>query len=62
MSATATRSDLGARLDWLQMVDTMPLALRGRLVWAHDWMSNPALGAIFQALCPKQFRAASARS
>jgi uncharacterized protein with beta-barrel porin domain len=26
------------------------LALRGRLAWAHDWVSDPALGAVFQAL------------
>ena len=28
----------------------MPLILRGRLAWAHDWVDNPALNAIFQAL------------
>ena len=28
----------------------MPLVLRGRLAWAHDWVSNPALSAAFQAL------------
>jgi hypothetical protein len=26
------------------------LTLRGRLAWAHDWVSNPALAAAFQAL------------
>ena len=28
----------------------MPLILRARVAWAHDWISNPALGAVFQAL------------
>ena len=28
----------------------MSLVLRGRLAWAHDWMSDPSLGAAFQAL------------
>ena len=29
---------------------TMPVTLRARLAWAHDWVSNPSLGAAFQAL------------
>ena len=33
----------------------MPLVLRGRLAWAHDWVSNPALGAVFQALPGSNF-------
>jgi uncharacterized protein with beta-barrel porin domain len=24
--------------------------LRARLAWAHDWVSNPSLNAVFQAL------------
>jgi uncharacterized protein with beta-barrel porin domain len=28
----------------------MPLILRARLAWAHDWVSNPALNAAFQVL------------
>jgi uncharacterized protein with beta-barrel porin domain len=50
MSATDTRSELGARLDTLQVVDNMPLVWHGRVAWAHDWVSNPALGAAFQSL------------
>ncbi len=49
-TATDTRSELGARADDLAMLGTMPVILRGRLAWAHDWVSNPALGAVFQAL------------
>jgi uncharacterized protein with beta-barrel porin domain len=28
----------------------MPLILRGRVAWAHDWVSNPALNASFESL------------
>ena len=28
----------------------LPLILRGRVAWAHDWVSNPALNAVFQSL------------
>ena len=50
MTATDTRGALGARLDALAAVDGMPLILRDRLAWAHDWVRNPALSAVFQAL------------
>jgi outer membrane autotransporter protein len=49
-TATDTRSELGVRADDLAMLGAMPVILRGRLAWAHDWVSNPALGAVFQAL------------
>ena len=26
------------------------MALRARLAWAHDWVSDPTLGAVFQTL------------
>ncbi|MGB6344922.1 MAG: autotransporter outer membrane beta-barrel domain-containing protein [Xanthobacteraceae bacterium] len=41
MSATDTRSELGARFDNLTVWNDMPLILRGRLAWAHDWVTNP---------------------
>jgi uncharacterized protein with beta-barrel porin domain len=50
MNAIDTRSELGARFDNLTMLGAMPLILRARLAWAHDWNSNPALNAVFQAL------------
>ncbi len=50
MNATDTRSELGARFDNLQVVDNMPLILRARLAWAHDWVSNPSLTATFETL------------
>jgi hypothetical protein len=34
----------------MTMVNGMPLSLRGRVAWAHDWVSNPVLGAVFQTL------------
>ncbi len=55
MNATDTRSELGARFDNLQVVAHMPLILRGRAAWAHDWVSNSALGAVFQALPGSSF-------
>jgi uncharacterized protein with beta-barrel porin domain len=50
MTANDTRSELGARFDYLQQVDGMPLLLRARVAWAHDWVSNPSLTATFEAL------------
>jgi uncharacterized protein with beta-barrel porin domain len=32
------------------MLGDMPLIFRGRLAWAHDWVSTPALDAAFEAL------------
>jgi autotransporter-associated beta strand protein len=50
-SATDTRSELGARFDRLVMVGSnMPMTLRARAAWAHDWVSDPSLMATFQAL------------
>jgi uncharacterized protein with beta-barrel porin domain len=30
--------------------DGMPLILRARLAWAHDWVTDPALTAVFKSL------------
>lgn len=49
-TANDTRSELGARADDLTTFNGMPLVLRGRLAWAHDWLTNPAVSAAFQAL------------
>jgi uncharacterized protein with beta-barrel porin domain len=54
-NATDTRSELGARFDNVQVVNAMPLVLRARVAWAHDWISNSALGAVFQALPGSNF-------
>lgn len=50
MNATDTRSELGARFADMTAVNGMPLILRARLAWAHDWLDNPALNAAFQTL------------
>jgi len=49
--ATDTRSELGARLDRVLAVYTNAvLALRGRVAWAHDWVSDATLVPVFQTL------------
>jgi uncharacterized protein with beta-barrel porin domain len=49
--ATDTRSELGARFDRVVAVYTNAvLALRGRVAWAHDWVSDPTLTPLFQTL------------
>ena len=50
MSATDVRSELGGRFDSPEVIAGMPLLLRARLAWAHDWVNNPALSAVFQSL------------
>ena len=46
-----TRSELGARFDRvLALYSNAVLALRGRLAWAHDWVGDPSLAAVFQTL------------
>jgi uncharacterized protein with beta-barrel porin domain len=42
---------LGARFDRVLAVYTSAvLALRGRVAWAHDWVSDPTLVPLFQTL------------
>src|SRR5262249_36060048 len=49
-TGTDTRSELGARFDQVVLVDPAAvLTLRSRLAWAHDWVSDPTLAAVFQA-------------
>lgn len=50
MNATDTRGELGARFADTTALNDMPLIVRARLAWAHDWVDNPALNATFQAL------------
>jgi autotransporter-associated beta strand protein len=50
-TATAVRSELGSRAErTLRLADGTGLRLFGRLAWAHDWQSNPALGVTFLGL------------
>ena len=55
MTANDTRSELGARFDDPTLLNGMPLILRARFAWAHDWVSNPALDAVFQSLPGSSF-------
>jgi outer membrane autotransporter protein len=49
--ATDTRSELGTRFDRvLAVYSNAVLAMRGRVAWAHDWVSDPTLTPLFQAL------------
>jgi outer membrane autotransporter protein len=49
--ATDTRSELGARFDRvLAVYSNAVLALRARVAWAHDRVSDPTLLPAFQAL------------
>jgi autotransporter-associated beta strand protein len=50
MTGTDTRSELGARFDDPTLLSAMPLILRAKVAWAHDWVSNPALNASFESL------------
>jgi autotransporter-associated beta strand protein len=50
MNATDVRSELGARFDNPEVIGGMPLLLRARVAWAHDWVSNPSLSAAFESL------------
>jgi autotransporter-associated beta strand protein/T5SS/PEP-CTERM-associated repeat protein len=50
-TATDTRSELGGRFDRLLLLNPeAALTLRARVAWAHDWVSDPTLAAVFQAL------------
>ena len=50
-AATDTRSELGARFDnQMLLYPGAVLTLRARLAWAHDWVTDPVLGAVFQTL------------
>jgi outer membrane autotransporter protein len=50
-NATDTRSELGARFDRLLLLNpNAALTMRARVAWAHDWISDPTLAAVFQTL------------
>jgi uncharacterized protein with beta-barrel porin domain len=50
-TATDTRSELGTRFERVVAVaPTSVLALKARLAWAHDWVSDPTLAATFETL------------
>jgi len=50
-NASDTRSELGARFDRLLLLNPdAALTMRARVAWAHDWVSDPTLAALFQTL------------
>ena len=49
-SVTASRSELGLRSDKSFAMQDGILTLRGRAAWAHDFNTDRALAATFQAL------------
>ncbi len=50
-SANDTRGEFGARFDKaVLLADMALLTLNARTAWAHDWVSDPALTAVFQTL------------
>jgi outer membrane autotransporter protein len=50
-NASDVRGELGARFDQVAAVNAYALlTLRGRITWAHDWVSDPSLAPVFQAL------------
>ena len=50
MDATDVRTELGSRFDAPTVLYGRPLVLYGRAAWAHDFVNNPALSAVFQTL------------
>jgi outer membrane autotransporter protein len=49
--ARDARGEVGVRLDRIMALNgTTLVTLRGRLAYAHDWISDPALTAAFQTL------------
>ena len=55
MNATDTRTELGTRFDDPTLDGGIPVLLRGRVAWAHDFVSNPALSAAFESLPGSNF-------
>jgi uncharacterized protein with beta-barrel porin domain len=50
-NATDTRSELGTRFDRQFLLNwNAVLALRGKIAWAHDWISDPSLTPVFESL------------
>jgi uncharacterized protein with beta-barrel porin domain len=47
--------ELGSRFDDLTAINNLPLILRAKVAWAHDWVSNPTLNASFESLPGSSF-------
>jgi outer membrane autotransporter protein len=55
MAGTDMRTELGTRFDELTTLGNMPVMLRAKAAWAHDWVSEPALNASFESLTGTSF-------
>jgi len=55
MNATDVRTEIGSRFDDPTLVGGMPLILRARVAWAHDFVNNPSLSAAFETLPGSSF-------
>ncbi|MBR1086726.1 autotransporter domain-containing protein [Bradyrhizobium manausense] len=49
-NASDVRVEIGSRFDHATTVSSMPLVLRARVAWAHDFVGTPSLGAAFLAV------------
>ncbi|MBR0966687.1 autotransporter domain-containing protein [Bradyrhizobium diazoefficiens] len=58
---TATRGEIGARFDKAALIGDLPLVLKGRLAWAHDWNNAPTVTATLQQLPGASFVVNGAR-
>ncbi|TAL78296.1 MAG: autotransporter outer membrane beta-barrel domain-containing protein, partial [Beijerinckiaceae bacterium] len=55
-SATQTQLEIGSWIDKAMVLPGgMPVDLFGRLAYAHDWQTNPSIGASFLALPGSNF-------
>ena len=50
MNASDVRTELGGRFDNPEVIAGMPLLLRARVAWAHDFVSNTSMSAVFESL------------
>lgn len=55
VNATDVRTELGWRFDAPTLFYGTPLIVRGRLAWAHDFVSDPSIGALFEQLPGSNF-------
>ncbi len=62
MTANDTRSELGARFDDRTLLYNMPLLLRARLAYAHDWVTSSTLNGSFQSLPGTSFTVNGAKT
>ena len=58
---TATRGEIGARFDKAALIGDLPLVLKGRLAWAHDWNNATTVTATLQQLPGASFVVNGAR-